>query len=118
MTTFNRKCNYNNETKNQLWMSVIGDMHDSICGCDQPFAHLLDNIFPEGHRDRDKPISYIINRDYLQCHSGGPEEEDGGMAPGTSAATLKQEEEKEGDDFPEENNVEELLAAVTDAEKR
>lgn len=98
-------------------MSVIGDMHDSICGCDQPFAHLLDNIFPEGHRDRNKPISYIINRDYQQCHSGGQEEEDGGMAPGTSAATLKEEKDKE-EDFPEENNVEELLAAVTDAEKR
>lgn len=98
-------------------MSVIGDMHDSICGCEQPFAHLLDNIFPEGHRDRDKPVSYIIHRDFLQCLSGGPEEKDGGMAAGTSAATLKQEKEKE-EDFPEENNVEELLAAVTDAEKR
>lgn len=99
-------------------MSVIGDMHDSICGCDQPFAHLLDNIFPEGHRDRNKPISYIIARDIKQCHSGGPEEEDGGMAAGTSAATLKEEPGEKEEDFPEESNVEELLAAVTDAEKR
>ncbi len=77
---------------------MISDGHDLCCGCTQPFAHLLDSIFPEGHKDRDKTIRYIINRD-LQCLSGGPEEEKDGLAAGTSAATLqlvKEEGEEPG----------------------
>ncbi len=74
---FHRKSPYNHETKDQMWMSIIGDTHDAICGCDQPFAHLLTNIFPIGHTDRDKTINQIIWRDFKQlqkCHSSGDAE--------------------------------------------
>ncbi len=53
-------------------MSIIGDSHDAICGCEQPFAHLLSNIFPIGHQDRNNTINHILWRDFKQlCHSGG-----------------------------------------------
>lgn len=116
MSKFIKETNYNGDTKNQMWMSMISDGHDIFCGCNAPFAHLLDSIFPEGHKDRNKPISYIINRDYQQCHSGGTEEESSGMAVGTSAATILKEEKQDQDTTDE--NIEDLLAAVADAEKR
>lgn len=94
---------------------MIADGHDICCGCPQPFAHLLDSIFPEGHRDRNKTIQQIIERDW-QCLSGGQEEESAGMAPGTSAATDTQPKE-EKEDFTSAD-VEDLLAAVEDAEGR
>ncbi len=63
-----------------MWCSVIGDYHDSFCGCDQPFAHILTCIFPIGHQDRDKTINEILKRDYRQrCLGGGTGERDGGM---------------------------------------
>nr|BAF76126.1 hypothetical protein [Torque teno midi virus] len=88
MSAFFRPTKYNGDTKNQLWLSAIGDIHDSFCGCDCPFAHLLDSIFPPGHIDRNKPINYIIQRDIQQCPSGGPEEENHGLELGDSAATV------------------------------
>jgi len=99
-------------------MSIIQDAHDMHCGCNKPFAHLLDNIFPEGHRDRNKPISYIINRDYQQCLSGGGEETDLGMAVGTSAATFIKEEEGAAPDKEEDIGIEEQLNAAEEVEKR
>lgn len=100
-----------------MWMSVIGDFHDSICHCCQPFAHLLDIIFPEGHKDKDKTVRQIIDRDLQQCLSGGDEERDFGMAnEGTSAegggpadAANKEEEDIE---------LTALIAAAEEAEKR
>ncbi len=86
---FHRKSPYNHETKDQMWMSIIGDTHDAICGCDQPFAHLLTNIFPIGHTDRDKTINQIIWRDFKQlCRSGGDVGEGTGY-PTTSTANAK-----------------------------
>lgn len=96
-------------------MSIITDAHDSICGCIQPYAHLLEHIFPEGHQDRNKTIQEIIERD-LQWHSGGQEEEDTGMALGASAATenIKQEQQN----IEEEEDLDALLAAAAaDIEK-
>lgn len=92
MSSFYQPAKYNGDTKTQMWMSAIGDMHDCFCGCTTPFAHLLDNIFPEGHKDRNKPVSYIIKRDYTQCHSGGDAVESAGMADaGPSDAAIKEE---------------------------
>jgi hypothetical protein len=88
MSTFYRPTKYNGDTKNQLWLSAVGDIHDSFCGCDCPFAHLLDSIFPAGHTDRNKSIQHIIQRDLQQCPSGGPEDEDHGLELGDSAATV------------------------------
>lgn len=118
MSKFFTNAPYNNETKNQMWMSMISDGHDMCCGCLQPFAHLLDSIFPEGHADRNKTIQQIIDRDYPLCHSGGEEETKDGMAVGTSAATLLAAGTNEEDLPTKKEDIEELLAAVEDAERR
>jgi len=69
---YHRKTPYNNETKDQLWMSILSDSHDIHCGCPTPFAHLLSLIFPIGHTDRNKTINQILWRDFKElCHSGG-----------------------------------------------
>lgn len=117
MATFYKPTKYNGDTKGQMWLSIVGDAHDMHCGCEQPFAHLLQSIFPEGHKDRDLTVSQIITRDFKQCHFGGEEEKEDGMDLGTSAATLtniKHEEE----DFQDDTGVEELLAAAASAEAR
>lgn len=112
MSKFIKNTNYNGDTKNQMWMSMIGDGHDIFCGCPTPFAHLLDSIFPEGHKDRNKPISYIINRDIKLCHSGGDEEESHGLAVGEGDShTVKREEE----DIPGDEDLDALLAAAASA---
>lgn len=117
MAHFFKPTNYNGDTKGQMWLSIVGDAHDIHCGCNQPFAHLLQNIFPEGHKDRHLTVDQIITRDFKECHFGGEEDEDHGMAAGTSAATLNaiKEEEKL---FQDDAGVEDLLAAAADAEQR
>lgn len=115
MPVFYKPTQYNGVTKSQMWMSIVGDAHDIHCGCNQPFAHLLDNIFPEGHQDRELTIAAIIQRD-LQCLSGGEEDKGDGMAVGTSAATLREDIKEE--DFQEDIGIDELLAAAANAEQR
>lgn len=110
MSDFFINTTYNKETKNQLWMTIIQDSHDTCCGCQKPFAHLLDSIFPEGHRDRDKTIEYIIERD-KRCLSGGIEEENLGMAGGDT----KDIKEEEPTDNQEREDIDLLLAAAADA---
>lgn len=100
-----------------MWMSMIADSHDICCDCNAPFAHILDNIFPEGHRDRDKKISYIIQRDYKECHSGGEGEESHGGAAGEKDGPEKPIKREE-DPTENDGDVEELLAAVAEAEAR
>lgn len=100
-------------------MSVVGDAHDLMCKCETPFAHILDNIFPEGHRDRDKTIRQIIERD-TQCLSGGTEEENHGLADGEEEIQEERiilEEEREEDPIPGEE-LEELLRAADAAATR
>lgn len=100
-------------------MSEIQDSHDIWCNCKGPFAHLLASIFPPGHRDRDKTIDFILQRDYTaSCHSGGDEETNPGLAGGDTGGTdIKQEgQEEEEEDTP--GDVEELLAAIENAEQR
>lgn len=118
MAVFYKPTTYNGDTKGQMWLSIVGDAHDMHCGCQRPFAHLLQNIFPEGHKDRNLTVDQIITRDLQECPFGGEEEKDLGMAAGTSAATLQglKEEEK---DFLEDAGVEDMLAAAAEeAEQR
>lgn len=97
-------------------MSEIADSHDIWCNCTGPFAHLLASIFPPGHQDRNLTITQILERDYKQCHSGGHAGASAGGVADTNVGTLKedqkdlQEEEKE--------DIENLLAAAEDAERR
>ncbi len=100
-----------------MWMSMIADGHDICCGCDQPFAHLLDSIFPEGHKDRHQKIDYIITRDY-KCLSGGTEDKDGGEEE--EDHTTKEENiiKREEEDLFTEENIQELLDAAANAEQR
>lgn len=106
---------YNQDTKNQIWMSQIADAHDNVCHCNHPFAHLLANIFPPGHKDRTLSINQILQRDYTEkCRSGGGEETETGMAdfagPDAAADHIKEKD-------LEEENIEDLIAAVEDAER-
>ncbi len=91
-------------------MSTIADTHDIHCKCHFPFAHLLDSIFPEGHKDRELTIKQIIERDYQQCHSGGIEDESFGLAVGDSAAALTGLKEEK--DTTKEDDLDDLLAAA------
>ncbi len=105
---------YNQDTKNQIWMSQIADSHDNICSCDHPFAHLLASIFPVGHKDRDLSINKILLRDYRQkCLSGGPDAESHGMADGDIAGTSTTGGEKptEEEDYPGDE-IDAMLAAA------
>lgn len=108
---------YNHETKEQMWCSIIGDFHDSFCGCDKPFCHLLSSIFPPGHQDRNLTIQQILERD-SQCHSGGKEGESHGGATGFATRDYTKEKENQGD-IKEEDTIEDLLfAAAAAAEER
>lgn len=118
MSKFFKPTKYNNETKNQLWMSIIADSHDGICDCPTPFAHLLDSIFPEGHRDRNKTIQHILDRDWRECHSGGQEEERIGGDAGEEEKDTQHVKREEEDSEQKDGDVEELLAAVAAAEAR
>jgi len=119
MSKFFAKTTYNNETLNQLWMSILSDSHDICCKCNQPFAHLLDSIFPEGHKDRFLTVDDIIKRDYTTCHSGGIEEESPGLAdiPGAEGlAGLGAAAEEE--EYIRDDELTTLIAAAEDAATR
>lgn len=105
---------YNETTKNQIWMSQIADSHDNICSCNHPSAHLLANIFPVGHKDRDLSINKILLRDYREkCLSGGPEGVSHGMGDsgtaGTSSTAAKEEQDEE--EYPGDE-LDAILAAA------
>lgn len=105
---------FNQETKNQLWMSIIADSHDSNCNCNYPFAHLLANIFPPGHKDRVLTIDQILARDYTEkCLSGGREGESHGLGDGGTEGEGGTNIKEEGGEYPEEE-IEKLLAAAAD----
>lgn len=102
-------------------MSAINDTHDAFCGCCKPFAHILYNLFPEGHQDLDLTIRQILKRESENppWHFGGQEEESGGGEAG-AADTTKEDTSpntKEGD-TKEKEDIENLLAAFQDAERR
>jgi len=116
-TDFYQPTKFNPETLNQIWMSQLADSHDIWCDCNGPFAHLLASIFPPGHQDRDKTINDILKRDYKKWYSGGDAEGRDGGATTTAANTLKEEKE-EGCQDTEKEDIEDLLAAAEDAERR
>ena len=99
-TVFNffRKCYFNQETQEQLWLSLINDTHDNFCSCTRPVPHLLALLFTEEHRDRHLSIHNIITREFKdhQCLFGGQEEENGGGAKeDTAKGDTPQEDKKE-----------------------
>jgi len=96
-------------------MSIIGDAHDIHCGCEVPFAHFLDSIFPKGHQDRNKTIEEIVSRDIQQCPSGGLEEENHGLELGDSAETVFTKRERDQDIEEEADTL--LAAAAAAAEE-
>lgn len=116
MSRFHKPCTYNNETTQQMWLSTIGDFHDSICSCQLPFAHLLDCIFPEGHKDRDLKVKHIIERDFKECQAfGGTAEENLGLAETFAAAGDLGEGEE---NYIKDEDLTGILdAAATTAEK-
>nr|UHS18233.1 MAG: hypothetical protein [Gammatorquevirus sp.] len=105
----NRQRKYNNETLEQLWLSIVNDSHECICQCDYPFAHILSAIFPLGHADRKLTIEQILARDFKQkCLSGGA----GDAATLTPTTGIKREEEKPLEENQEEEPTDEDLAAL------
>lgn len=116
---FHNNTKFNLDTKDQLWMSILADSHDIYCDCDTPFAHLLANLFPPGHKDRKLTVDQILLRDYKEkCHSGGKEEKGHGLADTTIVAAAPGPGENAGEDLFQEGDVTELINAVEDAEKR
>lgn len=113
---FFNQSKYNNETKEQLWMSILSDTHESICACNFPFAHLLSIIFPLGHSDRDKTINDILRRDYKEkCLGGGTAGDATTLVP-DAAGTVHVPIDTKEKDPEEEGSVTDLLNAVTAAE--
>ena len=98
-------------------MSIIADSHDICCKCECPFAHLLDSIFPEGHKDRELTVQQIIQRDFTSCHFGGTEEESHGLAD-TREKDLPTEKENPEEGYIDDEELEELVAAAEDAATR
>lgn len=113
---FFNKSDYNQETKEQLWASIIQDAHDSICRCHQTYAHLLSIIFPLGHQDRNLSINQILLRDYREkCRSGGGAgDATGFLTEKTTIPDATEEKEQQEEDTKEE--ISDLLAAVAAAE--
>lgn len=96
-----------------MWLSIVGDSHDSICSCQYCFAHLLACIFPIGHSDRNLTINQILQRDYREkCHSTGGGDAPSGMATAadTAAASGPPDIKEEGDGDDQE--LAELVAAA------
>nr|UHS18454.1 MAG: hypothetical protein [Gammatorquevirus sp.] len=111
---FFKPTNFNNTTKNQLWMSIIADSHDSLCNCWHPFAHMLASLFPPGHQDRNKTIEQILQRDFAEtCHSGGEEGESSGAAGGGNPDTTNIKEEEN-----QEEDIDALMAAAAAATEK
>lgn len=109
---------YNQDTKQQIWMSIFADSHDQFCCCDTPFAHALTCMFPEGHKDRQLTIQQIINRDTAQCHSGGTEETNHGLADFTREEETPIEQKEDALEDLDDVGIEELIAAADAATER
>lgn len=102
-------------------MSAMNDTHDTFCGCCKPIAHLLYNLFPEGHADLDLTIRQILKRESENppWHFGGKEEESGGgEAPGAATTEKDTNQNIEEKDSEEKEDIENLIAAFQNAERR
>lgn len=106
---FYQETPFNKVTKQQIWMSQLADGHDNICNCNHSFAHLLANIFPPGHKDRNLTINQILERDYQEkCLSGGAAERGGSNR---AATTVGEDLELAERDHIEDADLEDLIAA-------
>lgn len=106
---FYQETTFNKITKQQIWMSQIADGHDNICNCNHPFAHLLANIFPPGHKDRSLTIDQILQRDYTEkCLSGGAAGRGGSNLAETTGGDALELGER---NHIEDADLEELIAA-------
>lgn len=117
---FYRPTPYSAETKQQIWSTIITDAHDMHCGCTEPISHLINDLIPPDHPDRHLTVDQLIKKNYRRqiCLFGGTEEKDGGEADAdhtTEKDTKQKEEDPEG---LTEQNIEELIAATDDAERR
>lgn len=115
---FYRPPAYNTETKFQLWTTAIIDFHDTWCSCCRPIAHLLSGLFPPDHQDYNKTIQQILHREYNTpiCHFGGQEEKGGGEAE--TGLTTREDIKEKNTEEEEGPNIEDLIAAAEEAEKR
>lgn len=109
---------YNHEGRERLWLDGCLLTHDSWCGCDTPFIHLLNCMVPPGHKDRDFTIEELINREAKQCHSGGIAAIAGD--PTTDLPTEREENTIENlENVFSDDAIDELLAAAAaDVEPR
>lgn len=97
-------------------MSILSDSHEAICGCDTPFAHLLANIFPIGHSDRNNTINQILWRDFKQlCHSGGDAAKGTGCPETSTAADVGATAAGAAPEDPDD--LERLFAAAEEKEE-
>lgn len=117
---FYRPSEYNSETKFQLWTTALIDQHDAWCSCCRPMAHLLSGLFPPDHKDYNLTIKQIIEREYNTplCHFSGEEERnfgEGATGHGTEEIPTKEEDKEEE---KEDLDIEGLIAAAEEAEKR
>lgn len=117
---FYRPTPYSAETKQQIWSTIITDAHDMHCGCTEPISHLINDLIPPDHPDRHLTIDQLIRKNYRRqiCLFGGKEETGGGEADAgpSTKEDIKPPEEKEEE--LTEQNIEELIAAADDAERR
>lgn len=115
---FYRPTPYSSETKQQIWSTIITDAHDLHCGCTEPISHLINDLIPPDHPDRQLTVDQLIKKNYKRqlCLFGGKEEKDSGGVK-EDHTTKEENIQKEREDFTD-LNVEELLAAAEGAEKR
>lgn len=94
-------------------MSMLADSHDIHCDCNSPFSHLLVNLFPPGHKDRDLTINQIIKRDFQLCLSGGNAAAAGTSHSGKGKGKDGPPEEEEEDHYIKDEEI----AGVADPER-
>jgi len=119
---FYRPTPYTPETKESIWHTLFTDAHDEFCGCTEPLLHLLNNLIPEDHRDRHQSVDYIIKRGYsaqkkLWLSGGGAAAAGGEATEGPSTKEEKEDNTEEKDGFAD-INIEDLLAAAKEEDKR
>ena len=116
---FYRPTPYSAETKQQIWSTIITDAHDMHCGCTEPISHLLNDLIPPDHPDRYLTIDQLVKKNYRRqiCLFGGTEEKDGGGA-GEDPSTKENIKEQGEEENLTDQNIEELIAAADDAERR
>lgn len=115
---FYRPTPYSAETKQQIWTTIVTDAHDLHCGCTEPISHLINDLIPPDHPDRNLTINELVTKNFRRqiCLFGGKEEKGFG-GPKEDPGSKEENTIKEGENFAD-LNVEELLAAAENAEQR